>query len=50
LFSIDRENEFGIMPTANGSERSDIGQSLDIVAGMTISDIIIGIIISVGNK
>jgi hypothetical protein len=39
-FSIDREKEFGMMSAANGSEGSDIGQSLDIVAGMIISDII----------
>jgi len=38
------------MLTANGSESSDIGQSLDIVAGIIISDIIVGIIISVSNK
>jgi hypothetical protein len=31
--------------TANGSEGSDMGQSLDIVAGMMILDIIVEIII-----
>jgi hypothetical protein len=30
------------MPTANGSESSDIGQSLDIVVGIMISDIVAG--------
>jgi hypothetical protein len=33
------------MSTANGSEGSDMGQSLDIMAGMMISDIIVEIII-----
>ena len=32
------------MLAANGSESSDIGQSLDIVTGMIISDIVLGII------
>ena len=38
---MDGEDEFGIMPPANGSESSDRGQSLDIVAGIMISDIIL---------
>jgi|HubBroStandDraft_2_1064218.scaffolds.fasta_scaffold208585_3 hypothetical protein len=42
---MDRGNEFEIMPEANGSDSSDIGQSLDIVAGMMISDIVVEIII-----
>ena len=32
------------MLAANGSESSDIGQSLDMVTGMIISDIVLGII------
>jgi hypothetical protein len=32
------------MLAANVSESSDIGQSLDIVTGMIISDIVLGII------
>ena len=32
------------MLAANGSESSDIEQSLDIVTGMIISDIVLGII------
>jgi hypothetical protein len=42
---MDRGNEFEIMLEANGSDSSDIGQSLDIVAGMMISDIVVEIII-----
>ena len=44
MFLIDRGNEFGILLVANGSESSDIGQSLDMVTGMIISDIVLGII------
>ena len=33
-----------MMLAANGSQSSDIGQSLDIVTGMIISDIVLGII------
>ena len=44
-FSIDRGKEFGMMSTANRSKGSDMGQSLDIVAGMMISDIVVEIII-----
>ena len=32
------------MLAANGSESSDIGQSLDMVTGMIISNIVLGII------
>ena len=35
------------MLTANGSDCSDIEQSLDAVAGMMIVDIVVGIVISV---
>ena len=42
---MDRGNEFEIMQEANGSDSLDIGQSLDIVAGMMISDIVVEIII-----
>jgi hypothetical protein len=42
---MDRGNEFEIMPEANRSDSLDIGQSLDIVAGMMISDIVVEIII-----
>ena len=38
------------MLAANGSESSDIGQSLDIVTGMIISDIVLEMIISESNK
>jgi hypothetical protein len=50
LFSVDKGKELGIISAANGSNDSDIRQSLDIVAGMIISDIISGIIISVSNE
>ena len=36
-FSVDKGKEFGIIFAANGSNDSDIRQSLDIVAGMIIS-------------
>jgi hypothetical protein len=42
---FDRGKEFGMISTANGSEGSDMGQSLDIVAEMMISDIVVEIII-----
>ena len=42
---MDKGNEFEIMPEANGSDSSDIRQSLDIVVGMMISDIVVEIII-----
>ena len=44
MFSIDKGNEFWTMLAANGSETSDIGQSLAMVTRMIISDIILGII------
>jgi hypothetical protein len=45
LSSIDRGKEFWMMLVVNRSDSSDIGQSLDIVAGMMISDIFVEIII-----
>jgi tetrahydromethanopterin S-methyltransferase subunit G len=45
LFSINRRKEFGMISTVNRSEGSDIGQLLDIVVGMMISDIVVEIII-----
>jgi hypothetical protein len=44
----NRGKEFEIMSTANRSDSSDIGQSLNIIAGMIILDIVLGIIISAG--
>jgi hypothetical protein len=44
-FSVDKGKESGIISVANRSNRSNIGQSLDIVAGMIISDIVARIII-----
>jgi hypothetical protein len=47
-FSIDRGKEFKVISAANESEGLDIGQSLNIITRIMISDIILKMIISIG--